>query len=1053
MSLRRRVLCLLAALSTMVGAALPGVGPAMAAPSITIVTAVPSVPFNVATRAGVDGVRLSWWRGSVTADAPAPTSYVVRRRAEGYDLDWVVPTDLMSNFGGTSDTTVPVGLLATYTVAARNAAGDSEESPPASATVPTWAGPYNPARSVLTMVWDEAQAAGGAFSDRATTQVTQDSAVPPAQGGDNGLVGFSSGPGSQFSLTRDTPDGDYTLGIGDGLLNVSAVSGARCSAYGASASGSASVRHTAPSLSGGYASITVDANLVCDDGHHLRVELRWSTSEDFHALDTPPLTVLEAQPDQVATRDITVTNTGSLDASLGAARFIDSDLSTSAPLTISASSCEGRTVAPGQSCAVTVRYSAGPAGSPEGNGILVVPADLGEVELGRVVGQQPASLSGPQNVTVTPAPGRVDISWTPPRTFDSRLIDSWRIEEDSDPSPKVLQRLVNFDQLSSRITALGVGVHSLRVVMRTDDGREISSAPVVVTVPRRWLLVATTSGVRALDPDGGTTAAEPFVIGSWSGISTVGVAFSPARDKVIVAQGPASGWIEAFSVTGSPLRFLSSQPLFGDDGPAVSPDGARVIVQRVGYAGSETRDSSLVLVPTIGGAETVVPASSGLRAPSWTPDGTAVLAEQHSGAGLVKVALGTGARTALPGTTGGRSPAVSRTGRVAYLVRGADGNDEIRLTSLAGGASTRIGLHDGLYELAWDPSGRWLAATGGPYGNPEHTYVYDTAATSPLVRTLPVGGRDVAWLDTSSTAPVASLAAPLWTTRTASLTVGATDSDDAVGGLSRECRLDTATAWTTCDSTWSLSALPPGRHTAYARVTDPSGKQSAAVTRSWSVDATAPTAALGAVPSVLTGAAFTLTWTAADSGGSGLSSYDARERYASSAGRFGGYVYPAAWQGLRARSLALRMGPGYQYCFSTRARDLAGNVGAWSAERCTAVAFDDRAMSATSGWTRGTSASYAYGTWSRAARSAVSLSRGSVQGRRIVLVVTTCPTCGSVDVYHAGIRLGRVSLYSAKAAYRQLRWLPLQSVTRTGTVVVRTTSSKGVYVDGVAVLH
>ena len=281
----------------------------------------------------------------------------------------------------------------------------------------------------------------------------------------------------------------------------------------------------------------------------------------------------------------------------------------------------------------------------------------------------------------------------------------------------------------------------------------------------------------------------------------------------------------------------------------------------------------------------------------------------------------------------------------------------------------------------------------------------------------------------------------------------ATDSDDAVGGLRRECRLDTATAWTACGSTLSLSALAPGRHTAYAQVTDPSGNRSAAATRSWSVDAAAPTAALGTVPSVLAGVAFTLTWTAADSGGSGLASYDARERYASSSGRLGGYVYPAAWQGLRTRSLALRMGPGYQYCFSTRARDVAGNVGAWSAERCTAVALDDRAMSATRGWTRGTSTAYAYGTWSRAARSAVSLSRGSVQGRRIVLVATTCPTCGSVDVYHAGIRLGRVSLYSAKAAYRQLRWLPLQSVTRTGTVVVRTTSSKPVYLDGVAVVH
>jgi hypothetical protein len=1056
MSLRRRALCLLAALSTMVGAALPGVAPATAAPSITIVTAVPSVPLRVATHAGVDGVRLSWWRGSVTADAPAPTLYVVRRRADGYDLNWVVPTDLMSNFGGTSDTTLPVGLPATYTVAARNAAGDSDESPPASATVPAWEGPYDPARKVLTMVWDEAEAAGGPLSDRATTQATADSTVPLAQGWENGdLVGFSSGPGSAFALSRDTPDGDYTLGIGDGLLNVSAVSGARCSAYGASASGTASVRHTAPSLSGGYASITVDADLVCGDGHRLRVELRWSTSEDFHTLGTAPLTVLEAQPDQVATRDITVTNTGSLDATLGAARFIDSDMSTSAPLTVTRSTCDGLTIAPGQSCKVTVDYTAGPAGSKEGNGILVVPADLGEVELGRVVGQQPVAVSGPQNITVTGAPGRVDLSWTAPRTLDDRLIDSWRIEEDTSPSPTVLQRIIASYVRSSRITGLSVGAHQLRVVMHTGDGREISSAPLAVTVPRRWLLVATTSGVRALNPDGGNTDGGLF----GSALSASGVAFSPVRDRVIASYSLA-GRVEALSGTGSLLRVLTLQPVFGDDGPAVSPDGARVMLHRAGYTGSETRDSSLVLVPAVGGAETVVPASSGLSAPDWTPDGTAVVAVQNWKS-LVRVAPATGARTPLPGTALGSSPfeeisavSVSRMGRVAYAATvPGGGRVDIRLTSLTGGTFTLLGAQDALWDLAWDPSGRWLAATGGPYESPQHTYVYDTTASPALVRTLDVGGSAVAWLDTASSAPVVSLTAPAWTTRTASLTVDATDSDDAVGGLRRECRLDAATTWTACGSTWFLSALAPGQHTAYARATDPSGSQSAAVTRSWNVDAAAPTAALGTVQSVLAGAAFTLTWTAADSGGSGLASYDARVRYAASSGRFGGYVYPTAWQGLRARSLALRLGPGYQYCFSTRARDVAGNLGAWSAERCTAVALDDRAMSATSGWTRGTSTAFAYGTWSRAARAAVSLSRGSVQGRRIALVATTCPTCGSVDVYHAGIKLGRVSLYSAKTAYRQLRWLPLQPVTRTGTVLLRTTSSNVVYIDGVAVLH
>jgi hypothetical protein len=384
-------------------------------------------------------------------------------------------------------------------------------------------------------------------------------------------------------------------------------------------------------------------------------------------------------------------------------------------------------------------------------------------------------------------------------------------------------------------------------------------------------------------------------------------------------------------------------------------------------------------------------------------------------------------------------------------VRTPDGTDEIRLTSLTGGTTTRLGTHDGLWDLDWDPAGRGLAATGGPYGGIEHTYVYDLAAKPALVRTLP-GGSAVTWLDTASAAPVATLGAQPWSRTSTSLSVVATDPDDAVGGLRRECRLDTATTWMRCGSTWSLSGLAPGRHTGYARVTDPSGHSSAATSRSWSVDGTAPTAALGSVPAALTAAATTLSWTAADAG-SGLASYDVRQRSASSSGRLGGYAYPTSWQGLRARSLTLRLTAGSEYCWSVRARDVAGNVGAWSTERCTSVALDDRAMRAGSGWTRGTSTSYAYGTWSRARRSGVSLTRTSVQGRRIAVVATTCPTCGSVDVFHAGRKLGRVSLHSATTVHRQVRWLPSQPATRTGTVVVRSTSAKTVYQDGMAVRH
>ncbi|WP_156023363.1 hypothetical protein [Terracoccus sp. 273MFTsu3.1] len=46
-----------------------------------------------------------------------------------------------------------------------------------------------------------------------------------------------------------------------------------------------------------------------------------------------------------------------------------------------------------------------------------------------------------------------------------------------------------------------------------------------------------------------------------------------------------------------------------------------------------------------------------------------------------------------------------------------------------------------------------------------------------------------------------------------------------------------------------------------------------------------------------------------------------------------------------------------------------------------------------------------------------------------------------------------MSLNGATTAYRQIRWLPLQTVTGTGSVVIRTTSTKAAGVDGLAVTH
>ena len=137
---RHRSLGFVAAMVLAMAALLTGASTSLAA------TTVPDAPWGLSTTTGVDGVTLGWYRGS-TLTGGTPTSYVVHRRAAGYDADWVVSTATTSNSWSYSDADAPVGVEVTYTVIARNSAGDSSESAPVSARVPAWVGPYTPTES------------------------------------------------------------------------------------------------------------------------------------------------------------------------------------------------------------------------------------------------------------------------------------------------------------------------------------------------------------------------------------------------------------------------------------------------------------------------------------------------------------------------------------------------------------------------------------------------------------------------------------------------------------------------------------------------------------------------------------------------------------------------------------------------------------------------------------------------------------------------------------------------------------------------------------------
>lgn len=181
-----------------------------------------------------------------------------------------------------------------------------------------------------------------------------------------------------------------------------------------------------------------------------------------------------------------------------------------------------------------------------------------------------------------------------------------------------------------------------------------------------------------------------------------------------------------------------------------------------------------------------------------------------------------------------------------------------------------------------------------------------------------------------------------------------------------------------------------------------------------------------------------------------VANYDVRYRRASWKGSFGTAVL---WRSATAATSATFTGAlGSTYCFSVRARDNLGTVSPWTAQTCTAVPLDDRSLSRVGAWTSGTGGSFYRSTFVRSTRLGAKLVRTGVVARRIALVATTCPTCGTVRVYWSGSLLRTVKLTSATTVHRKVIHVTTFTRARTGTLTIRIVSSgRKVIIDGVAI--
>jgi hypothetical protein len=185
---------------------------------------------------------------------------------------------------------------------------------------------------------------------------------------------------------------------------------------------------------------------------------------------------------------------------------------------------------------------------------------------------------------------------------------------------------------------------------------------------------------------------------------------------------------------------------------------------------------------------------------------------------------------------------------------------------------------------------------------------------------------------------------------------------------------------------------------------------------------------------------------------SAVTSYAVRTRSAGPTTGFTTWTTPTTWKALTATAITPALAQGRTVCFSVRATNRAGQVGPWSASRCTARPFDDSVGATVSaGWKRNVSPLLWNGSAFTTSTHAARWSRPTVTTDRVGIVATTCASCGSVYLFVGTTPIGAISLVSATPSYRTLLLLPRLPQSLTGTLMIVVTSATGkiVQIDGV----
>jgi dipeptidyl aminopeptidase/acylaminoacyl peptidase len=467
-----------------------------------------------------------------------------------------------------------------------------------------------------------------------------------------------------------------------------------------------------------------------------------------------------------------------------------------------------------------------------------------------------------------------------------------------------------------------------------------------------------------------------------------------------------------------------------------SPDGSRIAFQS-----PENGTPCVYVVPAAGGAPVKI--TCDVTSPSWMPDAqTLVVSDRRFDAddrfAQIKAAPG-GARIAtLPAPTAAADGAAVRVSPDGRQVAFGSGSD-VKLIDFSSDTITVTRTLDAtVRSINWSPDGKSLLALSD--GNNLTSIYPSTHGAVELDTNTSAPRRDIAWQQLGLV-----IAPTLQVVGTRASIVF--DSSALPPGTTFTCSAGTS-APAPCTSPYQATGLRQIENTVVITAKEPDGRVTTA-RRTLTVDETAPVARVTA-PNYQSSVAATANITVSATDASGVASYDVRYRRASFAAPYSAYIQP--WTNTTATTMTLAVAAGYEYCVSVRAKDKLGNIGAWSAERCFSRPLDDRSMSmATTGWARGSSSKFYFGTDTQTTASGKALTR-TVQGKRFFLVATRCPSCGAVAVYAGNRLLSTVNLAYPTTHYQVVLGLPVQSTLFSGTLTVRTVSTgKLVQIDGLAV--